>query len=853
MTSRINYGKCNIYKISNTVNNKVFFDVSVQRPSKRLSQIKKDAILYPNRNENNKSINDIGGDNFKIDLIRVFSCSNRNEMKQYFNNFQLKSLNEKLNISFNPKDDFFVKSEVSEIKPFQMKNEKSKTNAISNGIYKIPIVKKIIEENQNAFQIGGNKENNNKLKIKNENLLKKISHLIDEGNLKQSKHETRVNVLNKEIDKLKSVIENHNKYNTKLTTDNKNLSERIDIYNKNIFKKVDKNDNEKINELQTTIINLNNNFDKHKSINDQNIINIDKLNKENIKSQDKIKELNKIISNHKEIITNKDAEISKVKNECNDNYSLYMKLKKQYDDLKLSIDQDKQPDNNKDNINELIEKYNKVKINYAIIKKALKEQKKQYDLINQKYSNESILINDIDKKDVANKIKKYTTLCDKLQNDNEDLKIQLSCANKKLLYFQSSDKKIVESYNELSSKHNGLIESNNKLNDSNNKLQKKYIKIVKSNNKLNEKINVLSSKSKLKNVLNLNATNNVKIIKSKKSNKKVIKKNNIYEGYSKNTIKLLKNFDDCFVEHMETLRKSEQSLYIYFNQLRRLNKNIFNNDIFDIKLFVDNSDKVLKYIKSIKSDCVRQSLSVSLCYALKYYKYDKSVMTEFQEYKNEITKQRFTVKKRPKNKKNKEIFYKDLVKKRDRLIKKFINEEYETPYKPQKKITDRKNIKLMLILSFFTTIPPVRNEDLFTLKLDCNDTNKNDNILCMDHNKMICRKYKTSESHGTRTMKIPEELQQIIKFYCNKYNITSIDQGGCGWLFPNIKRDNHCNGGSFGSFCIRTIGIGNQKIRSLYVSDVAMKQTKKERERTADIMGHNISTGYISYSKYNDS
>ena len=74
-----NYQGGKIYKIVNCVNDRVYVGSTTQRLSQRWFRHKKTCILCPNR-KIYKAINEIGIENFYIELIKLFPCTCREEL-----------------------------------------------------------------------------------------------------------------------------------------------------------------------------------------------------------------------------------------------------------------------------------------------------------------------------------------------------------------------------------------------------------------------------------------------------------------------------------------------------------------------------------------------------------------------------------------------------------------------------------------------------------------------------------------------------------------------------------------------------------------------------------------------------
>lgn len=157
---------------------------------------------------------------------------------------------------------------------------------------------------------------------------------------------------------------------------------------------------------------------------------------------------------------------------------------------------------------------------------------------------------------------------------------------------------------------------------------------------------------------------------------------------------------------------------------------------------------------------------------------------------------------------------------------------------------DYDDIVNYFIISLYTKIPPRRNKDYYTMKINSEEGN----TYMTDTNEFIYRDYKTSGKYGEQKISLNEypEFNKVMKVYMNKrvendegYLITKHDGGYLKQTNDMTRRLNKIFGGR---------KISSTALRNLYVKD-KYSDINKEMADDAMKMGHSIDQQQTSYVK----
>ena len=153
-------------------------------------------------------------------------------------------------------------------------------------------------------------------------------------------------------------------------------------------------------------------------------------------------------------------------------------------------------------------------------------------------------------------------------------------------------------------------------------------------------------------------------------------------------------------------------------------------------------------------------------------------------------------------------------------------------------IPKTKNPTDRLIKAFYAGyIPPLRQQDLIGLKIVENmglTKDKSENVIVMRGNRMIIKDHKTSKHHGAKSIILPSPLMKEVKRYLKALD-TDV-------LFEMSTS-------AFTRRMIKLFGCSTSTFRKAYVSKMTPSMTAEQRAKTAEIMGHRISTSLVSYTK----
>jgi hypothetical protein len=330
----------------------------------------------------------------------------------------------------------------------------------------------------------------------------------------------------------------------------------------------------------------------------------------------------------------------------------------------------------------------------------------------------------------------------------------------------------------------------------------------------------------------LQKDNNVYQSENKLLKKEISKLNNVIDYYKKivisNDIKNIQVNNQLLISHLQqenkTLNKiiTDQKSHISditdkYNQKK--------NEISKLQ----NENNVLSFkVKDLSSTIQTATNNNTLTTTANDNNNSDILLTEIKKISDKINKisNQINSKKNTNNKKqiNNKFHYNDLNKKRDELLK--------------KENKDIKDYKTLLILALYTYIPPLHNKDIIKLCLDCEHNNKIDNIVCINHNKLILRDSKTNQD--VIKLNLQHDMIQVVKMCCDKMNIKNKSTFNNGFLFLDKKNNSHISSKSFSTFFKKQTKISCSKVRQTYIYEIAKKQNNKERAKIADIMRFNL-------------
>ena len=169
-----------------------------------------------------------------------------------------------------------------------------------------------------------------------------------------------------------------------------------------------------------------------------------------------------------------------------------------------------------------------------------------------------------------------------------------------------------------------------------------------------------------------------------------------------------------------------------------------------------------------------------------------------------------------------------------------------------------------IILNLYTLLPPIRNDyagEMLLLKEDLEQYSKLNRII-LSQKHLILTNYKTSGSYGTKVIDIPEKLNVILKDWFslrtiyNNINLVNNNKKQADKFYLLIKLTNP-NEFMSKNMLTKTLNkifypkkVSTTLLRKIYLSEkYPVISTYKEMQNDAYIMGHDINTAKLIYSK----
>ena len=292
-------------------------------------------------------------------------------------------------------------------------------------------------------------------------------------------------------------------------------------------------------------------------------------------------------------------------------------------------------------------------------------------------------------------------------------------------------------------------------------------------------------------------------------------------------------------EKLKTEGLSETTATDYVRRLMRINKGKFTN----IK-FLRDVDSIMENISNLSPSSQESYVGMIISIMNKYHaKANDKARLQYVSILKDPSKY-FVKRERnvltPNQEKN--WLEKDEMKK---LIEEVENKGMKASRK-RKNITtkDYDDIVNYFIISLYTKIPPRRNKDYYSMKINSDEGN----TYMTDTNEFIYRDYKTSGKYGEQKISLKEypEMEKVMKVYMNKrvendegYLITKHDGGYLKQTNDMTRRLNKIFGGK---------KISSTALRNLYVKD-KYSDVNKEMLDDATKMGHSIAAQQGQYIK----
>ena len=283
----------------------------------------------------------------------------------------------------------------------------------------------------------------------------------------------------------------------------------------------------------------------------------------------------------------------------------------------------------------------------------------------------------------------------------------------------------------------------------------------------------------------------------------------------------------------------ENSLNAYLSNIRKVFKEVFNNDI-DIKHF-NKFVKVKKYLETL-TPSTRKNVMTAIMVLLKAFNTKKATLNKYEKYFKELINdyENNYDKQTKSEKENKNwITQKELQNKIKELEDKIYKYDMSKLTKSQEDI-----IQQHLLLLLYTEIPPMRN-DYAQMKVYHEKEVKGENYIHLKKKVIILNKYKTSKTYGEKEIDIPDKIIKIIKRW--------IDITGNEYLLINIRDRNPMTNNGLTKYLNKIFKpkkVSTTLLRKLYLSEkYPVVHDRKDMKKDAYIMGHSLDTQQGIYRK----
>lgn len=285
----------------------------------------------------------------------------------------------------------------------------------------------------------------------------------------------------------------------------------------------------------------------------------------------------------------------------------------------------------------------------------------------------------------------------------------------------------------------------------------------------------------------------------------------------------IKRFDwKTLDEYFETTGLKQSSIASIQTRIKRILSAVFGRKDYSVSELKRSVEKVCDYIsksQDIKSHSSKKTYLFAMTHLyralnVKYNCIEKQLKETMELAEAERAGQM--------NEKNKE---------------KFDKVDFE---KLKEKAKDETNADLRLIYWLYSSMPPLRGNEWRGTRIVKNMKKGNDeeNYVALKEKKLIVNNSKTSKSHGTKEVDLPDDVVKEIKRY--------IAEKETDILFDDYSAS------TFTKLLNKHLGYSVQSLRKRYVSENLGKMTPKQRVKLAKIMGHTIMTQQLDYNKPNE-
>ena len=303
-----------------------------------------------------------------------------------------------------------------------------------------------------------------------------------------------------------------------------------------------------------------------------------------------------------------------------------------------------------------------------------------------------------------------------------------------------------------------------------------------------------------------------------------------------------------------TNKYRESTIKTMENNIKRVNKHALDKTEF-VEKDLHKIDIIKPYLEE-QGLGIKKTLIANIIGVLKHTipKTPKKVLTKWEKYFNDVCKVYAD------KTKYKESSEKD---KENHMSMNEIMEIFNKYKDGVKGITEDKHelkpseitmYEKYIILYLYTTLPPLRSEDYYKMLLTIS---KKDNYINLKTGIMYIKHYKTSKTYGTRKIKLPKDLVEVLRRWYKiqkKFN----EKLEKVYLIPIVKTklESSQSQQGFTDLLNRIFypkKISSSMLRKIYVSEILDKNlSPDERKKLTKVMGHSLEMQEFIYSRFSD-
>lgn len=273
----------------------------------------------------------------------------------------------------------------------------------------------------------------------------------------------------------------------------------------------------------------------------------------------------------------------------------------------------------------------------------------------------------------------------------------------------------------------------------------------------------------------------------------------------------------------------DSSIKTFITVIKRVLKGINGNDHFDLKTLLDYTT-VKNFLETVPNIDVRRNMANTIAAIIKAGGYSESYYDKYIKLRDVYSKEG-KIKVIPRNITSNVITLEDVAQK-------------AAKYANSNKYRDRlKNICLLL----YSLVPALRLEDWTSLRVNRASSSKSidtnlENYINLTTGTVSFTHYKTSDSHGLRTFKLPSTVIKALKEW------VTLSNGD----YLLTKEDGSKLETNDLLYILKAEGLSASELRKTYISESVPDMTMKQRHKLANIMGHSIETQEFTYRHHDE-